>query len=297
MPQFWLKDFASADGRLWSYDWKDDALKERSSKQLMQVFNLYTVQPSGVDDTSLETVDNQKIDNDGNRAFNRVLTGDHTQAAKEELANFLAAQVLRDPAVVSAYNPRAQELTFVLIEVFDAPDYSTFCARWADLYPGASATKTEYQHIKSLGLKAAENAIERIILALDSTEGLPELPFTDVVRDKNARIVVRDRLLACKWTLVRSSPHAIILGDAGALYEKGKIPPLKVPLCHNAALLLDTSTSVSADISTRGFAAQEVTALNYESASRARRWIVGDRPLLATLKSQVQKNSFLSQKP
>jgi len=97
VPQFWIKKFIAADGRLWSYDWKDDVLKERSTRQFMQVINLYTVQPSGADDTSLEKVDNQKIDNDGSRAFERVLNGDTSQAAKGELAEFLAAQVLRDP--------------------------------------------------------------------------------------------------------------------------------------------------------------------------------------------------------
>lgn len=155
-------------------------------------------------------------------------------------------------------------------------------------------TQTEYEHIKSLGLRGAEHAVERMIFALESTEGLPELPFTDVVRDKDARNAVRDRLLTCNWTLAQSSPHDLILGDAGVLYEKGQIPPFKVPLCHNAALLLDSSTSVSAGIIPRSFAAHEVAALNYESASRARRWIIGDRPLLEALKSQVQKDSFLS---
>lgn len=295
VPQFWIRKFISVTGGLWSYDWKDDALKERSTRQLMQVINLYTIQPSGADDTSLEALDNQKIDNDGSRAFERVLNGDYSQAAKEDLAEFLAAQLLRDPAVVSTYNPRAQEVTLKLLEVFDAPDYSTFLTLWGRLYPGASATKAEYEHIKSLGLEGAENAVERIILALDSTEGLPELPFTDVVRDKNARNGVRDSLLACHWTLALSKPHEIILGDAGVLYEKGKLPPCKVPLCHDAALLLYSSANVSTGISTRSFVAHEVTALNLESASRARRWIVGDRPLLEKLKTQVQKNSFLSQ--
>lgn len=294
VPQFWIKKFMSADGRLWSYDWKDDALKERSSRQLMQVFNLYTVQPSGVDDTSLETVDNQKIDNDGSRAFERVLNGDYSPEAKSELADFLAAQILRDPTVISAYNPRAQELTLKLLEVFDAPDYPTFLKHWAGLYPGASATEAEYRHIKSLGLKGAENAIERIILALDSTEGLPELPFTDVVRDQNARNVARDRLHACSWTVARSGSNEIILGDSGVLYEKGNIPPIKVPLCHNAVLFIEPTASVTSGITARSMAAHEAAALNYESASRARRWIVGERHLLETAKSQVQRNTPLS---
>jgi hypothetical protein len=75
VPQFWIKKFAAADDKLWSYDSKDDRISERSSRQLMQVFDLYTIQPSGVDDTTLETVDNNKIDNDGSMIFDRILNG------------------------------------------------------------------------------------------------------------------------------------------------------------------------------------------------------------------------------
>lgn len=105
VPQFWIRRFAGTDGKLWAYDHQAGRISERSSKQLMQVFNLYTVQPSGVDDTTLETVDLNKIDSEGSAIFDRLLNGDHSQPAKEEFASFLAAQILRDPAVVTSTIP------------------------------------------------------------------------------------------------------------------------------------------------------------------------------------------------
>lgn len=177
VPQFWIRRFAGADGKLWSYDRETGRISERSSRQLMQIFNLYTVQPSSADDATLETVDLNKIDSEGSAVFDRILKGDLTQSAKGEFASFLAAQVLRDPDVVTSYNPRAQELTLSLLDAFDAPEFDIFRHRWEARFPGTSISEAEFQHIHSLGLRAAENALELIITALDDSEGLPELPF------------------------------------------------------------------------------------------------------------------------
>lgn len=75
VPQFWIKRFSSKDDKLWAYDWNDDRIKERSPKKLMQITNLYTLQPENLDDTTLETVDLGKIDREGNAIFDRVLNG------------------------------------------------------------------------------------------------------------------------------------------------------------------------------------------------------------------------------
>jgi hypothetical protein len=57
VPQFWMRRFSDADGKLWSYDRETGRISERSSRKLMQIFNLCTVQRSGADDATLETVD------------------------------------------------------------------------------------------------------------------------------------------------------------------------------------------------------------------------------------------------
>lgn len=289
VPQFWIKNFVADDGKQWAYDWDDDRIKERSSKQLMQVFNLYTIEPSGLDDTTLETRDNNKIDHDGSQAFDRVLKGDHGEDAKLELAQFFAAQVMRHPDVILTYNGRAQELTLSLLEVFEAPDYNTFHTRWAALYPGAHATEDEYNHIKFLGPKEAEAALEKIIIALDTTQGLPELPFTDAVRSPDGRSIVFDRLVACDWMLKTTTNDRFILGDAGVLYEKSDMETLRAPLSKTAALFLTPANSPQSGIGAIPAAEHEVMNLNMESAARSRRWLVGEPALLQAIKTQVHR--------
>jgi len=287
VPQFWIRRFAGADGRLWAYDHSTGRISERSSKQLMQIFNLYTVQPSGADDTTLETVDLSKIDSEGSSVFDRILKGNHTQSAKEEFASFLAAQVLRDPDVVTSYNPRAQELTLSLLDAFDAPDFDTFRHTWEAQFPGTSVTEAEFQHIHSLGLWGAENALERIITALGDSEGLPELPFTDAVRSPDSRNIIRDQLLGFDWTLKTDASDRFILGDTGVLYNKGAMQSLSAPLSCGAALFLTLSDSPKPRISSVTAADHDVKNLNLESAARSRRWIVGERMELERLQSQV----------
>jgi hypothetical protein len=287
VPQFWIRRFAGAYGRLCAYDHSTGQISKRSSKQLMQIFNLYTVQPSGADDTTLETVDLSKIDSEGSSVFDRILKGDHTQSAKEEFASFLAAQVLRDPDVVTSYNPKAQELTLSLLDAFDAPDFDTFRHRWEAQFPGASVTEAEFQHIHSLGLRSAENALERIITALGDSEGLPELPFTDAVRSPDSRNIIRSWLLRFDWTLKTDASDRFILGDTGVLYNKGAMQGLSAPLSRGAALFLTLSDSPKPGICSVKAADHDVKTLNLESAARSRRWIVGERMELDRCKSQV----------
>ena len=287
VPQFWLRKFAGLDGKLWAYDHRTDRIREHSSKQLMQIFNLYTIEPSGADDTTLETVDLNKVDTQGAAIFDSVLNGDHTRAAKEELASFLAAQVLRDPDVVTSYNPRAQELTLSLLEAFEAPDFNTFNPAWHARFPGASVTEAEFKYIKFLGLHDTEDALDKIITGLDATEGLPELPFVDAVRSPAGRNIVRDRLLSLDWTLKADPSGQFILGDTGVLYNKGEIESLSAPLSRATALYLTASDSPKPSITSATAAPHEVENLNAESAARSRRWIAGDKAELDRLKTQV----------
>jgi hypothetical protein len=287
VPQFWIRRFACADGRLWAYDHATGRISERSSKQLMQIFNLYTVQPSGADDTTLETVDLNRIDSEGSSILDRILKGDHAQCAKEDFASFLAVQVLRDPDVVTSYNPGAQDLTLSLLHAFDAPDFNAFRKNWEAQFPGNFVTEGEFNHIRSLGLRGAENALELIITALDASEGLPELPFTDAVRSPDGRRIIRDQLLSLDWTLKTDVSDRVILGDTGVHYNKGAMHSLSVPLSRSAALYLTPSGSSKPSFSSVSAADHEVADLNLESAARSRRWIVGKPTELERVKSQV----------
>lgn len=287
VPQFWIRRFAGTDGKLWAYDHDNGRIGERSSKQLMQIFNLYTVQPSGADDTKLETVDLNRTDSEGSAVFDRILKGDVTQPAKEAFASFLAAQVLRDPDIVTSYNPRAQELTLNLLAAFDAPDFDTFREAWEAKYPGTSVTEAEFNHIHSLSLQGAENALEAIIAALDDSDGLPELPFTDAVRSPDSRNIIRDHLLSLDWVLKTDAAGRFILGDTGVVYNNGAMQTLSAPLSRGAALFLTPSNRPIPGISPVSAADHDVTNLNIEIAARARRWIVGEQTELQRLRSQV----------
>lgn len=287
VPQFWIRRFAGTDGNLWAYDHDTGRISERSSKQLMQIFNLYTVQPSGADDTTLETVDLNRIDSEGSAVFDRILKRDLTQPAKEAFASFLAAQVLRDPDIVTSYNPRAQELTLSLLAAFDAPDFDAFRKAWEAQYPGTSVTEAEFNHIHSLSLRGAENALEAIIAALDDSEGLPELPFTDAVRSPDSRNIIRDHLLSLDWALKTDAAARFILSDIGVLYNKGAMQTLSAPLSRDAALFLTPSDNPKPGISSVAAADHDVQNLNIETAARSRRWIVGDPSQLERLRSQV----------
>ena len=286
-----IKRFESTDGKVWSFDRHAGTIEQRSPKTLMQLFNLYTVQPSGVDDTTLESVDLAKIDNDGANAFGALLNGDHSQAAKLRLAEFFAVQVMRDPDTVTAYGPKAQEFTLGLLEVFDAPDYATFVVAFSAKFPGPEMVKqSEYNYIKSLDPLAAEQALELIIVSLDPKGGLPDLPFTDLVRSPSGRDVVRAHLLSFQWMLKISSSLSFVLGDTGILAERGDIQKLTVPLSNTSALYLVPSDNPTPGVLVHTAAKNDVEALNWESAARARRWLVGDKAQLVHLKDQVGKD-------
>ncbi|OYX71146.1 MAG: hypothetical protein B7Y95_13880 [Rhizobiales bacterium 32-66-11] len=293
VPQFWIKKFRDSDGKLQGYSWDDDRIKERAAKAVMQIFDLYTIQPSGADDTTLETGELGDIDRNSSAAFERVLAGDHSEAAKVELANFLAAQVMRDPQIIASYKPKTQEYALALLGALDAPDYGSFLASLSLRFPGADLKEVEYDYIRGLGPACAEKEIEKIITALDAIGGLPELPFTDLVRDPSGRDIVRAVLLGFDWQIKIDSSACFVLGDVGILYNGRDLGSgLKAPLSDTTALYLAQSTTPTQGITVKPAEPFEVQNLNLESAARTRRWLVGDPHQLAQLKGQLSSQGF-----
>lgn len=290
IPQFWIRKFEDLEGKIWAYDHQHRCIRDRSPKQLMQIFNLYTLQPSGIDDTTLETIDLGQVDTQGSKVFECILNEDQSAEVKSKFADFLAVQILRDPEVVTTYNHKAQELTLSLLEIFDAPDFGTFRRAWQSSFPGADIYEHEYNHIKSLGLKASESAIEQIILALDATGGLPELPFTDVVRSAEGRQIVKRKLIDLEWIIKTDQSGRFILGDSGVLHNEGDLNTIVVPLSRNSALYMSASEKPADTISSIEAKDYEVKNLNAESAARSRRWIVGNREELERLQFQAGTN-------
>lgn len=286
VPQFWIKKFISTDGKLWGYEWNDDRIKQRSSKAMMQVFDLYTIQPGGVDDTSLETNELGVIDTAGANAFDRVLSGDHGEPARLDLATFLAAQIMRDPGTLASYRPRTQEYALALLGAVDAQDYASFAAALAAQFPGADIREDEFDHI--LSLSTAERDIDSIISALDAAGGFPELPFTDLIRDPKGRDIVRNALLGLDWQIKTDANAGFILGDAAVLYEKSDLGSgLRTPLSKTTALYLKPSQTPRQGIASSIAKPFEVDDLNYESAARARLWLVGEHARIDEVRTQI----------
>jgi hypothetical protein len=286
VPQFWIKKFISADGNLWGYEWNDDRIKHRSSKKMMQIFDLYTIQPDGVDDTSLETNELSVIDSVGAIALDRVLGGDRNESARLDLATFLAAQIMRDPGTVASYQPRAQEYALFLLGALEARDYASFAAESEARYPGADICQDEFDNI--CALPSAELEIEKIISALDARGGIPELPFTDLIRDPRGRDMVRNVLLGFNWQIKTDEGAGFILGDAAVLYESSSLGlGLRTPLSKTTALYLLPTQMPQQGIDIKIAQSFEVDDLNYESAARARLWLVGEQAQINDVRAQV----------
>lgn len=286
VPQFWIRKFISADGNLWGYAWNDDRIKQRSSKAIMQVFDLYTIQPARVDDTSLESSELGVIDTAGADAFDRVLNGDLSEAAKHDLATFLAAQIMRDPGTLASYRPRTQEYALFLLGAIDANDYTTFAADLQARFPGADIREDEFDHIRAS--PTAEQDIDQIIAALDAVGGIPELPFTDLIRNPSGRHIIGDVLLSLDWQIKTDSSAGFILGDAAVLYENSDLGSgLRTPLSKTTALHLTPSPSPQQGIATAAARPFEVENLNYETAARARLWLVGEQARIEAVRTQV----------
>ncbi len=290
VTQSWIKRFEDADGKLYAYDWDKDDVKSRSSKKIMEIHDLYTLDPGGLDDTSIETVDLQKVDDEGAKAISAVLAGDLSEVARTCMAEFLSVQIMRDPQRLFDYSRTAQRfLSRFFIEIFSTSSFEEFQTYFGDL-----VEKSEYDHVLGLGPKQAALEIARIQLALEASGGIVELPFTDLIRSPDGRAKLRDVLLGLDWTLIHAPPHSFVLGDRGVLFDPGQLGMgLRTPLSSFAALILAPTKSPGAQsINSRPARGYEPSAMNYESAARSRRWIVGAKGAVEKVMSQVTGESL-----
>lgn len=287
VTQSWIKRFKDADGKLYAYDWVKDDVKTRSAKKIMKITDLYTVDPGGLDDTLIETVDLQEVDNKGAETMSAILTGDDlSEATKKNMADFLSVQIMRDPQRLFDYSRTAQRfLSRLFIEVFSTSDFEEFQTFFGDLIEGS-----EYDQIRGLGHKQAALEIARIQTALEASGGIVELPFTDLIRSSDGREKLRDVLISLDWTLICAPPNSFVLGDQGVLFDSGQLGRgLRAPLSSSAALILvpRTKSPDAHGISLRPARKYEPSAMNYELAARSRRWIVGQKGAVEKVISQV----------
>jgi hypothetical protein len=139
----------------------------------------------------------------------------------------------------------------------------------------------------------AERDFDNIISELNAAGGIPELPFTDLIRDPNGRDIVRNVLLGLDWEVKTDAAAGFILGDAAVLYEKSDLASgLRTPLSMTMALYLTPSAAPRQGIGRRVAKPFEVDELNYESAARARLWLVGEQARLEAIRTQMTMRSL-----
>ena len=99
---------------------------------------------------------------------------------------------------------------------------------------------------------------------------IPELPFTDLIRDPKGRDIVRNVLLGLNWQIRTDANAGFILGDVAVLHEKSDLGSgLRTPLSKTTALYLTPSKTPRQGIDNTVAKSFEVDDLNYESAARA----------------------------
>ncbi len=278
VPQFWQREFGSGLSLVWAYDYQKDNVESRSPKSMMQERDLYTVDRHGAVDVSLETVELGQVDGDGAQLLKRLIAGDGSADLRTKFADFLAVQALRIPEMVTRYGELSQALILQLLEAPAAADYEEFVTRIQAkggrvLYldePGFDA-------LRVVPLADIEQFVEAHMDAVVSGDGDKDIPHTDAIRDPAARKQIADRLLGMTWTMKRFARPDVILGDTGVIFEKGDMfSGWRAPLAPNIALFIDAGADpVPAAIAVEAGRDHEIEGLNYESAARSTRWLIG----------------------
>lgn len=285
VTQSWVKRFSDGDDKLYAHDRNTGDIKPRSPKKIMQIFDLYTLDPDGIDDTSTEDVDLMTIDNDGANIMTALLDGDVSEDSRVALADFFAVQLMRDPQRLFDYTQAAQRfLRRLFVETFCTADYAEFQTYFGDL-----VEKKAYENIRAMGEPQAAVEIATILNALDARGGMIELPFTDLIKSPDGRNKLKDALLALRWEFITAPDHSFILGDAAILFDPGQLAAgARIPLSGSAALVLKDANGTSTNgIAKRAAYAFEADAMNFESAARSRRWMAGASARLAKVRTQV----------
>ncbi|HEX8127303.1 MAG TPA: DUF4238 domain-containing protein [Allosphingosinicella sp.] len=280
IPQFWLKRFSPTGHTLvWSYDWEEDKVKQRSVRNLMEQQDLYTQQTSSGPDYSLETKDFGDADRIGSELFRQLSHGERGAALREGMADFLAVMVLRHPTTVERHPQAAAELHLAILDALQISN--TLCEFHAELIArGKGAipvTEAEFQQMKAFPPAIRDRAIGAQFDAALSPGGNPELPFGDVIRDSSGRATISSVLLGMEWTLARTAEPSLLIGDAGILLERGEshLGWTIIVGPREALLIRPQENPVPDTIGDRTLEPWEGNAFNVETAARSRQLLIG----------------------
>lgn len=290
IAQSWIRRFVAADGQLHVFDWQKGEVRAGSSKTIMMIYDLYTVDPEGLLDTSTETGTLGELDDAFPKTLARLTGGERGEEVRGELARYFAAQAIRDPEIIAGYAARAQDYALALLDAISATSYAEFVSNLQKTFPGADLTEAEFDDLRQQGRAVVEAAFENAVETLGSKGGTPDAPFTDLLNDPSGRQIIQDRLLALEWTLASvTGDRHLILGDHGLLFDKGGFDAgLRVPISPRQALLLRPASGGPSCINDADLSDWLVGDLNAESAARARMWLVGEPSELERYRPQVR---------
>ncbi len=157
-----------------------------------------------------------------------------------------------------------------------------------DLVEDAMRRGWEETEVLSAITEVADNLMLAVVSALEAAGGTPELPFTDLIRDRKGRDIIRNALLSLTWQIKTDANAGYVLGDAAVSYEKSDLGSgLRAPLSKTTALYLTPSQTPQQGIANTTAKPFEVDDLNYESAARARLWLVGEQARIHEVRTQV----------
>lgn len=275
---------------VWAYDHVKQTVTWRSTKTTMQERDLYTVDPNGVVDTSLEETELLSIDDDGAKVLDAVISGDRSETSRQALASFLAVGLLRTPAMVGRYNHLTRELVLQLLEAPTASDYASFLESVRTKgHAGINISEPDFQTLRGMPSDKLEKWVEKHLTQLAQPTGDLELPHTDAIRDPSGIQFIVGALLSLEWTIAHAKSGGLVLGDMGPVYEHSNLGSgLRAPLSPHYALIAFPRSSPRQGLQSIEWQPYEVAGLNAESAARASRWLIAsDKAILESLTGQL----------
>lgn len=281
IPQFWLKRF-SHDGNsklVWSYDWAEDTVKERSIKIIMSEYDLYTQQTSGGNDVSLETGEMGRVDSSGSALFRRLDQGERSAVLRDELADFFSVMALRHPATVSRFPEVAAgflcDLQSILADATTPADLDKYLASIGASPSGI--TSAEFATIRSATSADLDLFFTSHFDKQLASGGNEEIPYADAIKDRSGRDILRDRILKMEWTLASTPEPTVLIGDIGILLERGNSDQgWKIAIGPQQILsIAKTEQPVPAKIGGGTLKSWEVDRVNVETAARSKRLLAG----------------------
>ena len=248
----------------------------------MQIRNLYTSDPEGTDDTSLETDEMGAIDTAAAPVFEQLISGDRSDAEKSKFANFLAATVLRHPDRQGHHQDARQRFVYAISQSLRASNQQAFDASFNDAIgfevPAQELifTRDKLEEVRSrLDDEDLEDELNQLYDTMGNSEGDKLVPYSDLF--KNPPLHIRQFLLSrCDWILAENTESKLVLGDCAVCCEQGNWwnSGLKTVLSPSCALILRPTDKPIHGISDKVIHTYEAEQINYEMAARSKRWLV-----------------------